>query len=149
MSKERKAEQVYDQFSTDGLYEEANLDKDEITKVLGMVMEDYLFGKELRKLKTPSWRIIFNIHYDVFRELCDQLMRFKRQKASNHQALFAFIILHFKDLELDWGFLENIRTIRNKNKYQGLDIRKEMWKSAEMQLDVYISTLKKEIERRL
>ncbi|MEK6905354.1 MAG: hypothetical protein AABX24_03035 [Nanoarchaeota archaeon] len=149
MRKERKAEQIYDQFSTEGLYEEANLDKDEIKKVLVMVMEDYQFGKELRKLKAPSWRVIFNIHYDVFRELCDQLMRFKRQKTSNHQALFAFIVLHFEDLELDWKFLENVRTIRNKNKYQGLDISKEMWKSAEMQLDLYISTLKKEIEERL
>lgn len=149
MRKERKVEQIYDQFSTEGLYEEANLDKDEVKKVLTMVMEDYQFGKELRKLKNPSWRVIFNIHYDVFRELCDQLMRFKRQKTSNHQALFAFIVLHFEDLELDWKFIENIRTIRNKNKYQGLDISKEMWKSAEMQLDLYISTLKKEIEGRL
>ncbi|MEK6940137.1 MAG: hypothetical protein AABX31_05400 [Nanoarchaeota archaeon] len=147
MRKERTAEQIYEQFSTEGLYEEANLDKDEIKKVLTMVMEDYQFGKELRKLKNPSWRVIFNIHYDVFRELGDQLMRFKRQKTSNHQALFTFIVLHFKDLEFDWKFLENVRTIRNKNKYQGLDISKEMWKSAEM--DLYISTLKKEIEERL
>src|SRR3989338_2889891 len=91
MSKEVNAEQMYEQFSTDGLYEEANLDKDEIKKVLTMAMEDYQFGKELRKLQNPSWRVIFNIHYDVFRELCDQLMRFKRQKTSNHQALFAFV----------------------------------------------------------
>lgn len=149
MRKERKAEEMYDQFSTEGLYEEANLDKDEIKKVLIMVMEDYQFGKDLRKLKNPSWRVIFNIHYDVFRELCDQLMRFKRQKTSNHQALFAFIVLHFEDLELDWSFLENVRTIRNKNKYQGLDISREMWKSAELQLDLYISSLKKEIEEGL
>ena len=93
--------------------------------------------------------MIFNIHYDVCRELCDQLMRFKRQKTGNHRALFAFIFLHFENLELDWEFLENIRTTRNKNKYQGLDINKEMWKSVEMQFDLYISTLIKEIKRRL
>jgi len=149
MPKERTAKQVYEQFSTEGLYEEAHLDKDEVKKVLTMVMEDYQFGKSLRRLKYPSWRVIFNIHYDVFRELCDQLMRFERQKTSNHQGLFAFIVLHFEDLEFDWGFLENIRTIRNKNKYQGLDISKVMWYNVELQFDLYISTLKKEIEKRI
>lgn len=149
MAKERTAKQVYEQFSTEGLYEEAHLDKDEIKKVLTMVMEDYQFGKSLRNLKNPSWRVIFKIHYDVFREFCDQLIRFERQKTSNHQGLFAFIILHFEYLELDWGFLENIRTIRNKNKYQGLDISKVMWRSVELQFDLYISTLRKEIEKRL
>ncbi|SRR3989338_6853300 len=149
MPKERTAEQVYDELSTEGMYEEANLDRDEVKKVLAMAMEDYQFGKSLRKLKSPSWRVIFNIHYDVFRELCDQLMRFERQKTSNHQGLFAFIFLHFDDLELDWRFLENIRTIRNKNKYQGLDIGKEMWQGVELQFDLYISAIKKEIEERL
>ncbi len=147
MPKERTAKQVYEQFSTEGLYEEAHLDEYEVRKVLTMVLEDYQFGKSLRNLKNPSWRVIFNIHYDVFRELCDQLMRFERQKTSNHQGLFAFIVLHFEDLEFDWNFLENIRTIRNKNKYQGLDISKVMWQSVELQFDLYISTLKKEIER--
>ncbi len=149
MPKERTAEQVYDQLSTEGLYEEANLDKDEVKKVLAMAMEDYLFGKGLRKLHNPSWRVIFNIHYDVFRELCDQLMRFERQKTSNHQGLFAFVVVCFESLELEWSFLENIRTIRNKNKYLGLDISKMMWQGVELRFDLYISALKKEIEERL
>ncbi len=149
MPKERSEKQVYEQLSTEGSYEEANLDKDEVKKVISMVMEDYTFGKSLRKLKNPSWRVIFNIHYDIFRELCDQLMRFERQKTSNHQGLFAFVVLYFKDLELDWAFLENIRTVRNRNKYQGLDISKEMWESVELKFDLYISAIKKEIEDRL
>jgi hypothetical protein len=144
-----KLKQIYERLSTKGLYEEANFDKDEITKVLTMVNEDHEFGKNLHKLKNPSWRVIFNIHYDVFRELCDQLMRFERQKISNHQGLFAFIVLHFENLELDWNFLENIRTIRNRNKYQGLDISKIMWQSVELQFNLYISTIKKEIEKRI
>ena len=144
-----KLKQIYERLSTKGLYEEANFDKDEITKVLTMVNEDHEFGKNLHKLKNPSWRVIFNIHYDVFRELCDQLMRFERQKISNHQGLFAFIVLHFENLELDWNFLENIRTIRNRNKYQGLDISKIMWQSVKLQFNLYISTIKKEIEKRI
>ena len=149
MLKERTPEKVYDELVTEGLYEEAHLDKDEVIKVKNMVVEDYEFGKTLRKMENPNYRVIFNIHYDVLRELCDQLMRFKKQKISNHQGLFAFIILNFPDLELDWNFLERIRTVRNENKYQGTDITKEMWMKAELQIDLYISAIKKELEEKL
>ncbi len=149
MPKERSALEVFDELATKGLYEEAHLDKDEVRKVLRMTLEDYAFAKKLRKMPDPGWRVIFTVHYDVFRELCDQLMRLERQKVRNHQGLFAFIILHFADLDLDRGFLEKIRTIRNKNKYEGLDVSKETWKDVEFQFDLYISSMKKEIEKRL
>ena len=149
MPKEKRPEQVYSELMDKGAYEEANLDKDEIKKVINLAIEDYRFGKSLRKLAKPNWRIIFNINYDVLRELCDQLMRFRRQKISNHQGLFAFIILEFPELELDWNFFEAVRTARNQNKYKGADITREMWKKAEMQMDLYISCLNKEIEKRL
>ncbi len=114
-----------------------------------MTLEDYQCGKSLRKMDNCSWRVVFNVHYDVLRELCDQLIKFKKQKISNHQGLFAFIVLNFDSLELDWKFFESIRTIRNKNKYEGLDISKQMWKQSELQFDLYISALKKEIETKL
>ena len=149
MPKERTPKEVYEDMVTQGLYEEANLDRNEVEKVKKLCVEDYEFGKRLRKMENPNWRVIFNIHYDVLRELCDQLMRFKRQKISNHQGLFAFIILNYPELDLDWNFFEIIRNMRNQNKYQGLDIKKEMWKKIKFQKDLYISTVKKEIERLL
>ncbi len=149
MVKEKTPEQVYDELATRGLYEEANLDKGEVEKVKKLAIEDYEFGKSLTKLDNPNWRIIFNIHYDVLRELCDQLMRFKKQKTSNHQGLFAFVILNFPKLELDWQFFETVRGVRNQNKYKGMDISKDVWKKVEFQVDLYISTLKKEIEKNL
>ncbi len=141
--------EIYEDLVTKGVYEEAHLDKDEVKKVLAMAIEDYQFAKSIKKLDKTSWRVIFNAYYDVLRELCDQLMRFKNQKISNHQGLFAFITLNFKELELDWDFFESIRTIRNKNKYQGLDVSENMWKSVELQFDLYISTLYKSLETRL
>ena len=80
---------------------------------------------------------------------CSQLIRFKRQKIGNHQGLFAFIVLKFQNLEFDWGFLERVRIIRNRNKYSGMDITKELWKEIELQFDLYISSLRKELERLL
>lgn len=149
MSKERTPEKIYDDLVTKGLYEEAHFDKDEVANVKRMALEDYAFGKVLRNMETPNWRVIFNIHYDVLRELCDQLMRFKKQKTSNHQGVFAFIILNFPELDLGWPFFEIIRNIRNQNKYRGTNITKKIWKQVEFQIDLYISTLKTELEEKL
>lgn len=149
MVKDLSPEEVYDALISQGAYEEANFDFDEVKKNLVMALEDYNFGKTLRKMPAPSWRVIFNIHYDALREIGDQLMRFKKLKCSNHQGVFAFLILKFKELDLDWIFLERVRQARNKNKYENLDISKEMWKTVELQFDLSISALKREIESRL
>ena len=142
-------QEVYGELARKGEYEEANLDYSEVSKVKRLTLEDYEYAKRLRNGADPNWRVIFNIHYDVLRELCDQLMRFKRQKISNHQGLFAFIILNFDDLDLDWEFFETIRGIRNNNKYKGADISKESWNTVKFQMDLYISCLIKELDRLL
>src|SRR3989344_7694029 len=134
----KTAEKVYENLSGIGLYEEANLDLDIISKSKTIAMEDYNYGKTLRNMENKNYRIIFNISYDSLRELCDQLMRFKKQKISNHQGLFAFIILNFKELKMDWYLLEKIRKIRNENKYEGKDITEEMWKKIEPKIDDYM-----------
>jgi len=54
-------------------------------------------------------------------------MRLKKQKTSNHQGLFAFIIIKFPELELDWNFFEAVRAARNQNKYKGADITKDLY----------------------
>lgn len=147
MAKEKTPKQVYEDLSAKGEYAEANFDKDEAGKAVRMALEDYAFGREIRNLKSQNWRVIFTTNYDALRELCDQLMRFRRQKTSNHQGVFAFVVLEFPGLELDWAFFEKIRTIRNHNRYLFTDISREMWKGVEAQFDVYISTLRKELER--
>ena len=149
MPKEKAPEEVYDNLAAEGMYEEANWDVDEVEKIKKITIEDYEFGKNLKIIEKPNWRVIFNIHYDVLRELCDLLMLFEKQKTSNHQGLFAFIILNFPELEFDWTFFETVRKMRNQNKYIGLDITEYTWKKIEFQIDLYISTLKKEIENKI
>lgn len=140
-------EEVYESLSEGGEYEEAHLDKDEVNKVSSMALKDYESRKILENSKDPNYRVIFNISYDTLRELCDQLMRFKQQKVSNHQGLFAFIILNFKEFGFSWKFLEKIRTIRNQNKYKGEDITEEMWKEVKVEIDNYITKAKNYIEK--
>ncbi len=145
--RKKTPEEVYESLSDNGEYEEAHLDKDEVNKVSSMALKDYESRKILENSKDPNYRVIFNISYDTLRELCDQLMRFKQQKISNHQGLFAFIILNFKEFGFSWKFLEKIRTIRNQNKYKGEDITKEMWKEVKVEMDNYITKAKSYIEK--
>lgn len=149
MLKERTPEQVYEDLAAQGMYEEANLDRDELEKIIKITIEDYEFGESLEKIDKANWRIIFNIHYDILRELCNLLMVFKKQKISSHQGLFAFIILNFPELNLDWKFFETVRKMRNQNKYMGTDVTRDMWRKIKFQINLYISTMKKEIEKKL
>lgn len=141
--------EVFENLSTKGEYEEAHLDKDEVNKVKSMALKDYETRKIIQESKEPNYRVIFHISYDTFRELCDQLLRLKQQKISNHQGLFAFLVLNFKELEFDWEFLEKIRRIRNQNKYEGEDITKDMWSEIEDNLHSYILKAKNHIEEKL
>ena len=147
--KGKTPEEVYDDLMTQGAYEEAYLDLEEIKSVKKRVMEDYLCCKEIKTLKHLSYNVIFNCHYDVFRELCDLLLKFKKIKISNHRGAFAALILKFSELELDWDFLESMRNVRNYSKYQGQDVPKETWNKIELQMNLYISALAKEIESKL
>lgn len=147
--KEKTPEKVYEDLSNNGEYEEAHLDKDEVNKVKSMALKDYESRKILENSEDPNYRVIFNISYDALRELCDQLMRFKQQKISNHQGIFAFIILNFKELGFDWEFFEKIRKIRNQNKYKGEDITKEIWKEVEGRINNYITKAGDYIEQNL
>jgi hypothetical protein len=149
VKKSRTPQEIFEDLSEKGEYEEANLDPEEIKKVKRLAIEDYEFGQDIRKRKNQNWRIIFNINYDVIRELCSLLVRFEKQKISNHQGLFAFIVLNFKELKLKWEFFETIRNMINLNKYKGMNITQDMWKSIELKIDLYISIINKELEKRL
>ena len=54
MHKKMTPEQVYDSLVSKGMYEEANLDLDEVSKVIEMTKEDYECAKEIHNQKKPS-----------------------------------------------------------------------------------------------
>ncbi len=138
--------EVYEELSARGEYEEAYFDVVVIQQVLAMLKDDYIFAQQIKTGKNPRWRVVFNAYYDILRELCDLLLLSKQQKSGNHQGVFAFIILNFPELEFEWELLEQIRKLRNESKYEGKDISLLMWKSIELQLELYISVLQKAAE---
>ena len=58
MAKERTPEEVYEDLSSKGEYEEAHFDRDEVTKVKVEAFEDYNYGKRLQKEKDTNWRVM-------------------------------------------------------------------------------------------
>ncbi|HLC84473.1 MAG TPA: hypothetical protein VJH22_01640 [Candidatus Nanoarchaeia archaeon] len=79
----------------------------------------------------------------------EAFVRFDRIKSNNHQCLFAHLCEKHPELELDWSFLEKVRTKRNEIQYYGRPATCAEWKEIELQMMLYIKTLKTAIEQRL
>jgi hypothetical protein len=96
-----------------------------------------------------GWSVVYRIHYDAFHQLAEAFTRFDRIKTGNHQCLFANLCEKHPDLELNWDFLEKIRTKRNGIQYYGKPVTFADWKEMEVPIKIYIATFKKAIEEKL
>jgi hypothetical protein len=99
--------------------------------------------------KSEHWNSAYKLYYDVVHVLVESLLCFDKIKSYNHLCLFAHLCTKHPSLMFSWEFLETIRTKRNGINYYGRPVSKEDWKAAEMLFKLYISTLRKEIEKRL
>lgn len=95
------------------------------------------------------WSSVYKLQYDCLHQLIEALIRFDRVKSNNHQCLFAYVCEKHPELELDWAFLEKIRTKRNGIHYYGVPATWEDWKAIELQAALHIRALKKAIEKNL
>ena len=99
--------------------------------------------------KSSEWLNVFTLSYEAFRIYAEALLLFQKIESSNHLCVFSALCLKYPDLELDWNFLERIRTKRNGLNYYGESVGYQDWKSIELQMKLYLSLLKKEVEQRL
>lgn len=147
--REKTAEEVYNQFLADGEYKITDNDTAVVKKMKTTALENAEYIEFLLKQKIINWRIIYTLYYDVLRELCEALIKGDGIKVSNHQGCFAYICIKFPELELDWNFFERIRTTRNRNKYEGSDISRSDWRTIEIQIRLYVSTIKQALKKKL
>ncbi len=96
-----------------------------------------------------EWMSIYTGYYEALRIYTEAVLLFDKVDISNHQCLFACLCTKHPELELDWNFFEKVRTKRNGVNYYGDHISYDDWKEVELQIKLYISTLRKEVEKKL
>ena len=96
-----------------------------------------------------KWLTVYILYYDALRICTEAFLFFDKLNSSNHLCLFSALCTKHPELELDWAFFEKIITKNNRANYYGEKITYGDWKSAELQVKLYISTLKKEINKKL
>jgi len=135
------------------LVKQEEIDRAKIKHMLAIALADFEAAKSLIPGITKQslqWSTIYKLCYDALHQLAEAFVRLGRRiKSNNHQCLFAYLCEKHPELEFDWGFLEKIRTKRNGIQYYGEPTAYEDWKSIELQLNIYINTLKKAIEEKL
>lgn len=149
----RTQEGIFKKCSNEGSFQkQSQIDTELIKTMRDIALKDLETVKKwsAKAEKDESdWNIIFKAGYDVLHALAEALVYFDNIKAERHECLFAYICEKHAELEFDWNFLDKIRAIRNHSIYYGRPATYQDWKSIELQLNLYINTLKKTVEEKL
>lgn len=153
MPKHRTEEEVYGSCKSQGLIR--NLEQVNIERIKSLMQNADICidsAKALAKLLPKNdrrWMNVYTLHYDAIHLYAEALLIFERISSQNHQCLFAALCAKREGMEFDWNFFEKIRTARNGINYYGKQVGFEEFKEVEVQFVIYLSALKKEIEKRL
>ena len=120
-----------------------------LLKNAGIAADSAEFLAKTLKKEDEKWLTVYVLYYDALRTCVEAFLLFDKIASSNHQCLFAALCVKHAEMELSWSFFETVRTKRNGANYYGERIIYADWKAVEVQTKLYISTLKKEIEKRL
>lgn len=153
MRKERTQLSIYTLCAEGGSFMPlAKIDQKQIQSMVKIALTDFISAQEWIK-KAPKesgqWNALYKLHYDVLHQLTEAFIHFDKIKVKSHECLFAYLCEKHSELELDWGFFEKIRTKRNGTLYYGDIITYSDWKEIELQINLYIRTLKRAIEEKL
>ena len=127
-------------------------DVDHIKSLVELSDGDIKAGEKLMKGLNDNnilWNNVYNSYYDAIHKLVDAYLRFDKISSINHLCLFVYLCEKHPELELDWNFFEKIRTKRNGINYYGTSVSYKDLKEIELQIKLYIKTLKKAIEKKL
>ena len=148
MPKFKTVEECYNSCQAEGhLKSIGDVNLDRVRANLKIAEEDLASARDV--IKKEYWNSAYKLFYDTLHILIETYLCFDGVKSLNHQCLFAYLCNNHPELELSWGFFEIVRTKRNGINYYSQPVAKEDWKTVELQFNLYISTLKKEIEKRL
>lgn len=151
MPKFKTKEETYKSCLADGFYRNLKyVNKERIKSLVVNANTNIYSARTLAKSLTEEdkrWMNVYTLHYEAIRIYTEALFLFEKITSSNHQCLFAYLCI--KRPEFDWNFFEKIRKKRHGVNYYGEQITYEEWKAVEPQFKLYISVLKKELEKKL
>ena len=130
----------------------AKVDIDQIKSMLAVAMIDFETVKEWQNKaakESGQWNAIYKVAYDVLHTLSEAFIVFDKIKARSHECVFAYLCEKHSELDFDWNFFEKVRITRNRSIYYGDFVSCQQWKEIELQINLYINTLKKVIEQKL
>jgi len=153
MQRPKSSKEACDLCERDGFFNpQESADRFKIESMVNNAVADLEQARKIIPLtqkNSGGWSTIYKLHYDVLRELADACIRFDCVKSANHWCLFAFLCEKHPELEFSWEFLEKVRTKRNGIYYYGTPIAFTDFKEIEFQINLYIETLRKAIEKKL
>ena len=153
MYNEQTQKKIYEKCENEGSFLPINeIEIGKIKSMLKIALTDLKSTKKWiinAKKDEGEWNAIFKINYDALHLLVEAFILFDKLKITTHKCLFIYLCEKHLKLELDWNFFEKIRTIRNGSVYYGKLITYKDWEEIQLQLDLYINSLKKEIELKL
>jgi len=149
----KSVEEAYDACLVNGNF--INLEDIQIDKINSLFQAANItinsaktLAKHLQKI-SPEWMNVFTMSYEVLRNYAEALLLLKNLQSNSDLGIFSALCLKYSHLELDWFFLERLR-IKSQSLAEGEEnINYADWKSIELQLNLYLSSLREEIEKRL
>ena len=123
------------------------VEKERILTGVMLAEEDFIVAQEAMKKK--HWNSCYKMHYDVLHQLAEAYVLIDKIKSRTHHCLFAYLCAQHPELELDWNFLEKVRTKRNGINYYGTPVQEKDWKEVTLQFQLYIRLLQERIKKYL
>ena len=153
MHKERTLDNIYSACEMEGSFTPLiEMDVELIKSIFNIARTDLDTADKWAKAASKDseeWNAIFKQYYDALHGFGEALVYFNQIKARTHECLFAYLCNKYSELELNWDFLEEVRTKRNGIHYYGRPVSYLDWKKLELQMKLHLSVLKKAVEEKI
>ncbi len=141
-------EEVYDHCVAEGnILPLEDFSPDLILRFGRIIEEDLLTAQDAVAKK--RWTSTFKLFYGVLRQLVESLLLFDKVKTKNDLSLFTDLCCKHPELELDWDFFERVRIKKMVIENEATPLSEKEWKEVELQFKLYISSLKREVGRKM
>jgi hypothetical protein len=149
----KTAEEVYDVCLSEGQIREVTEVDVERVKSLVQNAETSISAANIVikaiKKDAKEWMNVYTCYYEALLMFTVALLAFDKVEITNHQCLFAYLCVKHPELELDWNFFEKVRVKTDAVNHYGQQISYADWKEIELQMNVYVGSLKREVVNRM